>query len=74
MSELGFTEVEIEHMLANLDVFSPEETVIEESTTDATERAHNAMSGYLAGDDEGAIAEVKGALECRDARGPRYTP
>jgi hypothetical protein len=46
------------------DVFSPEETVIEESTTDATERAHNAMSGYLAGDDEGAIAEVKGALEC----------
>jgi hypothetical protein len=41
-------------------VFSPEET----SITQRRERAHDAMSGYLAGGDEDANAEVEGALEC----------
>jgi hypothetical protein len=45
-------------------VLSPEETVFPERTRGAKEMARDAMSGYLAGDDEEAIGEVKGGLAC----------
>jgi hypothetical protein len=46
------------------DVLSPEETVFPERPRKAIERAKEVMSGYLAGDDEEANAEVEGALAC----------